>query len=379
MKVVGIIVEYNPFHNGHLHHLSETITKSKKDILIAVTAGNVVMRGDISCINKFDKAKIAVDNGVDLVIELPAVDTLQSSDHFAKSAIKILGELGCSEIYFGSESNDITQLTNISNAISTDSYRQKLKEYLSNGYSYSVASNKVLQDLYNYQVNSNDILGISYISAIRQLGYHIRPYTIKRKGTAYNDNSKSSNEIASASFIRDNRNYKGYVPSNTLFELDRNGFMDINKIFHLLRYQTITSSTCALEYIMHVKEGIEYKIKKIVPNSFDELVEQLTSKRYNKAYIRRLLLSILFNISKGSNDNFYIRILGYNNIGSSYIKQISKNKNLNIYRKLKDNISLKTDIEISISKILSTSYNTFDYRKEYKEPYYLNLNTIKQK
>ncbi len=373
MKVVGIIVEYNPFHNGHLYHLKETIKISNKDILIAVTSGNVVMRGDISCINKFDKARIAVDNGVDLVVELPAVDTLQSSDHFAKSAIKILGDLGCKEIYFGSESNDIDTLKKISDTINSDLYNLKLKEYLSNGYSYSVAHNKVLKEVYDYHINSNDILGISYIKAIKQLGYSIKPYTIKRVGTDYNDNINSIDDIASATFIRDNRSYNNYVPINTSHELDKNGFMNINDLSLLLKYQIITSTTDSLKNILHIKEGIENKIKKIDFDSFNELLNQLVSKRYNKSYVRRLLMSILFNITRDSDDLSYIRILGYNSVGSTYIKKISKDKGLNIYRKLKDNISSKTDIEISISKLLSSIYNTFDYKEEYKEPYYLDI------
>ncbi len=372
MKVVGIIVEYNPFHNGHLHHLKETIDISKKDILIAVTSGNVVMRGDISCINKFDKARIAVDNGVDLVIELPAVDTLQSSDYFARSAIKLLGELGCNELYFGSESNDIDKLINISNIINTDSYNKVLKEYLNDGYPYSIASNKVLQFVYNYQVSSNDILGVSYINAIKELGYNIKPNTIKRIGTDYNDNRNTLDEIASATFIRDNKNYDKFVPANTLEELNKNGFMDINDMFSLLRYQIITSTSYSLERIMHVKEGIENRVKKSSLNTYDDLIDQLVCKRYNRSYISRLLISILFNIGKDSNDAFYVRVLGYNNIGSSYIKQISKNTDITIYRKLKDNLSLKSDIEINISRLLSIVYNTFDYTNEFKEPYYSN-------
>ncbi len=378
MKVVGIIVEYNPFHNGHLHHLKETIKLSSRDILIAVTSGNVVMRGDISCINKFDKARIAVDNGIDLVVELPAVNTLQSSDHFAKSAIKILGELGCTEIYFGSESDNIKELEKVSNIINSDEYSYILKQYLKDGMSYSVASNKVLNNNYNYRVNSNDILGISYIRAISELGYDITPMTIKRLGTDYNDNLNTLDTIASATFIRFNKDYGKYVPSNTYKELKEKDFMDIEKLVDLLRYKIITSSKESLKHILHIKEGIENKIKSCDFNSIDDLINILESKRYNKSYIRRLLVCILFNITKESDDLFYIRVLGYNSIGASYIRQVSKNSSIIIYKKLKDGISNKTDIEINISKLLSKTFNTFDYKNEYKEPYILSENNIEK-
>ncbi len=369
MKVVGIIVEYNPFHNGHLHHLRETVKASNKDILIAVTSGNVVMRGGISCINKFDKARIAVDNGVDLVVELPAVDTLQSSDHFAKSAIRILGELGCNELYFGSESNNIEKILEISEVINSNEYNMLLKEFLSSGMSYSVASNKVLEVHYNWVVNSNDILGISYIKAINDLGYSIKPHTIKRIGTNYNDNMNISKSISSATYIRDNRIFDDLVPKNTHKVLISKGFMDINDLFELIRYKIITSSKSSLIDVLHVKEGIENKLKTINFGSLDELVENLSSKRYTKSFIRRLITSMLFNINKFSDDSFYIRVLGYNSIGASYIKDILKTGEVTIYKKLKDNLCNKTDIEIAISKLLSVSYNTFDYLDEYKEPY----------
>ncbi len=371
MKIVGIIVEYNPFHNGHLYHLKETINMSNKDILIAVTSGNTVMRGDISCINKFDKARIAVENGVDLVVELPSVDTLQSSDHFAKSAVRILGELGCNELYFGSESNDVKHLTQIADIVSSKSYNEQLRSLLKEGFSYSVASNKILNDKFSSSLNSNDILGVSYIKAIRELGYNIVPYTIKRIGTEYNDNVTTSNSIASASYIRTNKQYLGLVPENTLHTLNTNDFMNINSLTVMLRYKIITTPKDSLQDIVHVKEGIENKIKNTIFDSVDDLVRKLESKRYNKSYIRRTLLCILFNITASSNDTFYIRILGYNKVGSVFIKEFSKNSDIKILRKLKDNISTKSDIEINISKLLSYVYANFDYMLEYKEPYIL--------
>ena len=189
--VIGIIVEYNPFHNGHIYHINKIKEKYPDSIIIAVMSGNVTERGDISIIDKWDKTKIALKYGIDLVIELPFKFASQSADLFARGAMEILNEMKVDKIVFGSECNDINKLTEIANIQLSDEYNNLIKDYLDK-YNYPTALSLALKKLANTDIKSpNDILGMCYIKEIIKNNYNIQVESIKRT----NDyNSKELNE-----------------------------------------------------------------------------------------------------------------------------------------------------------------------------------------
>ena len=202
MKVIGIIAEYNPFHNGHLYQINKIKEIYPESIIIGVVSSSFTQRGDISILNKWDKTKIALDNGLDLVIELPFVYATQSSDIFAKGALSILNKLKIDTLVFGTETDNITKLKEIANIqINNKDYDNLVKKYLDTGLNYPTALNKALEDLSNYKVNTpNDLLALSYIKEIIKNNYNIEVMNIKRT-TSYHG-KEIKNNITSASNIR---------------------------------------------------------------------------------------------------------------------------------------------------------------------------------
>ena len=169
MKIIGIIAEYNPFHLGHLYQIKKVKEKYPDSIVIVVISSSFTQRGDISLLNKWDKTKIALDNGIDLVIELPFVYATQSSDIFAKGAIEILNNLKIDTLIFGTERDNIKDLELLADIqINNKEYQKKVKEYLNKGSNYATATNKALEDITNIKVDTpNDLLALSYIKQIK--------------------------------------------------------------------------------------------------------------------------------------------------------------------------------------------------------------------
>ena len=182
MKSIGIICEYNPFHNGHLYHIKKIKEMYPDYTIILVMSGNFTQRGDVSILNKWDKTKIALDNNVDLVVELPFVYSTQSSDLFAEGAISILNTLKIDTLVFGTERDNISDLEFLADIqINNIEYQDKVKEYLSQGLNYATSTNKALEDLTSIKVDTpNDLLALSYIKQIKKHNYSIEYLNIKR-------------------------------------------------------------------------------------------------------------------------------------------------------------------------------------------------------
>ena len=239
---IGIICEYNPFHNGHLYHLKKIKELFPNSDIVMVMSGNFTQRGDVSVINKWDKTDIALHFGIDLVVELPFVFATQSADVFAKASIEILNKLDVDYLVFGSESNDIEKLKKLAEIQTNNKkYDMLVKEYLSDGVNYPTALSNALTDLTGTKINTpNDILGITYIREILKLKSKIKPITIKRN----NDyNCKELNDFySSATSIRfaleNNDDITDQVPEYTTRFLDKN-LLFINNYFNLLKYNII--------------------------------------------------------------------------------------------------------------------------------------------
>lgn len=344
VEAIGIIAEYNPFHNGHIYHI-ETIKKMYPDsIIILVLNGYFLERGEISIESVSSKTKLALDYNVDIVLELPFMFGSNSADIFSNAAIELLNELGVKKIVFGSECNDVEKLKKLANIQLDNEYNEDVKKYLDSGINYPTALNKAL----NTGIDTpNDLLGLSYIKSILKNKYNIEVVTIKRTNS-YHD-TKSSDKIISASNIREklknNIDISKYVPNK-----DYINNIDYELYFNLLKYKIITDNN--LNEYLTVDEGIENRLKSVINecNNIDELIKKVKTKRYTYNRINRMFIHILIGLKKEDKlkciKNEYIRILGFNEEGKKYISSIKKNTTIPIVTSLKNINSIIKDYEI---------------------------------
>ena len=368
---VGIICEYNPFHYGHLYHLRKIKEMYPNSNIILVLSGWICERGDLSLIDKFKKTEIALEYGVDLIVELP-YKFIQSADIFAMGAIKILNELKCDILVFGSESNDISKLTELANVeINNKEFDKLVKKYIDE-VNYPTAISKALKDIIGYTIDTpNDLLGISYIKEIIKNKYNITPVTIKRNS---NYNSKEiEGRITSATSIREllkkNKSIKKYVPKESLKYLSDVIFLD--DYFDYLKYKII--STDDLTIFKGVDNNIQNRIKKYINNvnSLDELLDVVKTKKYTYNRIKRIFCFILLSITKEDTSSLnldYIRVLGFNKKGKDILNKIKKDINIKILTNYDDKYLNK---DLTINNILSLNKKIKDKKefieKEFKE------------
>ena len=358
MNVIGIVCEYNPMHLGHLYQIQEIKKRYPDSILVIVTCGCFTQRGDICIINKWDKTKVALEQGIDLVIELPFVYSTQSADIFAKGAIQLLHYLKVDTIVFGSESNDLTKLRKIVEVQLFDhDYQQDVKRHLATGVNYPTAMSLALKEHLGYTVQEpNDILGIAYMKEILRNKYNINIVSIKRTNS-YHSKNIGDNNIVNASLIREmlskNQDVEHYIVDNSYTYLYCN--VSIQNAFDYLKYQIMNQD---ISKFQTVDEGIHYKIKKeiIYSNSYEDLLLKLKSKRYTYNKISRMLLHILTNFTKEEAHDIsidYIRLLGFSTKGQKYLNSIKKDISIPIITHYKKKISKVLDIEFRTTCIYS--------------------------
>lgn len=367
---IGIICEYNPFHNGHIYHLKKIKEKYPDSLIILVMSGNITQRGDISIINKWDKTEIALKYGVDLVVELPFIYASQSADIFAKGAIQILNELQVDMIVFGSEMNDKAKLINLARICLDKQYENILIKYLKTN-SYAIASAKALQELSNTNLNTpNDILGLCYTKEIIKNNYNIKIDTIKRT----NDyNSTQLEDIASATSIRNaiklNKDVSHYVPIETIDKMNNKYFLD--NYFPFIKYKIISCDDLTIYNDIDEKLANRLKNQILISNSLEEYIKHVKTKNYTFSKIKRILVYILLDFKKKDNKDInYIRILGFNKKGQNHLNKIKKNIRLPIitnYSNSNGMISLDNKINSILSLIISEDKQTKYMQRETKE------------
>ena len=372
MKSIGIIAEYNPFHNGHLYHLNQIKEKYKDYTIILVMTGNFTERGDVAIIDKWKRKDIALNYGIDLVIELPFPFATQSADFFAYGAITLLEKLQVEKVIFGSESNNIKDLELIAKTeLENDLFNNLVSLYSKMGYNYPTALSKSLEDLTNIKIDTpNDLLGISYIKTILKHNYNIKYETIKRINNYHE--KESIDDIVSATTIRNNIknniNIKNQVPELTYNNLNNLHFID--DYYNLLKYKIITEKD--LSIYQTVDEGIDKLLKKEIVNSsnYEELINKVKSKRYTYNKITRMLLHILCNFTKEKASNFreitYIRILGFNSKGKAYLNKIKKDIDIPIISKITRDKDPMLEYELDTTLIYDLPYNKNLIKQEYR-------------
>lgn len=377
-KVLGIIAEYNPFHNGHLYQIEEAKKQTGADYVIAIMSGNFTQRGNTSLVNKWVKANMALQNAVDIVIELPTIYSISSAENFAEGAIKILDSLKVVDtLCFGTETADFAALNNIANVLYNEpkEYISMLNHELGKGVSYPKARESALMmylnDIKRYAnilSGSNNILAIEYLKALKKLKSDMKPYSIQRKKVYYND-EKIVDEFASSTAIRklvareEYDEIRKVVPTDSYMllkeEIKRgNIVIDIVKFEKEILYELRSMSLNEIAQLPDVSEGLEHTIKKAVDscNNIIDLINIVKSKRYTQTRIQRILLYALLRITKKDMANAkkitpYTRILGFNKKGKQLLSDICRiNKKINIITSVKKFES--TNINKTLSQML---------------------------
>lgn len=382
MKATGIVVEYNPFHNGHKYHLQKTKELNPNNIIIAVMSGDFVQRGEPSIIDRWAKTKMALANGVDLVIELPVFYSSQSAEIFAKGAVGILEELKCESMVFGSESGKIDELKRISTLQESEEFKIKLKERLKSGDSYPTAHSSTMKEILGEsELNSNDILGLEYIKAIRYWKSSIIPMTLKREKVGYHD-TNIVGDFASATKIREHLKKNEEISSivtqesfNTLKEYSNFTYME--NFYPFIRYELIKNSN-NLSDIQDMEIGFENRLLEnaIKSINYDEFFKSISNRRYTTGRVQRVLthtlLALTTNITEEVKKSIpYVRVLGFNSKGReylSYLKKFDNSKIITSYKKMNENFSPEVCSLIEFNERSSQIYRLINNYNDYKSP-----------
>lgn len=357
MKSLGIIAEFNPLHNGHKYLIEKAKNELKTDLSVSIMSGDFVQRGEAAIIDKYSRAKTALDNGLDLVIEMPNFISLQSAEFFALKSVAILDKIEIDYLVFGIENISPDEFLNDVNKIikNQKSIDEDIKNLLDKGLSYPKASNLLLASYVGENfLSSNNILALEYIKAIYKLKSKIQPYPIKRIKTKNNDQVIKDKTYASSTAIRNNLDYniKNLIPLSsyqalTCF-LNNYKTFDENYLYNIFRYKLFIEKS-PMENILGYEQGLDNYLKKLakVNSSFKSFLDQACSQRYTKSRIKRLVLSYILNNDSSLNDVDidFIKILAYNKKSTSLFKKIKGNLDI-IINKIDASTLNKENLEI---------------------------------
>lgn len=380
MKTVGLITEYNPFHNGHLYHMEKAREITGADRVVVVMSGNFMQRGTPAITDKFTRADMALSEGADLVLELPAVYATGSAEYFALGAVSLLEKLGCVDcLCFGSECGDISLLQETGEFLQkeTPEYQRTLKEHLQKGLSYPAARTLALtaafptvsdsKDLQTVLTEPNNILALEYLKALQTLNSSIIPYTIKRMGADYNA-SALTQQFSSATAIRNSllKTTKNLEPakirkdSEIMKELNNSeanhNLIDLksqlpSKSYEILQtalsenfpaksndfsdflYYALIRNKNQLESYLDVDHDLAERILNLLPSytNFTDFADLLKNKAYTHTRITRALCHIMLGITKEDSRDFitngiiyYARPLGFRRDAADLLKSIKE-------------------------------------------------------
>lgn len=358
MNICGIICEYNPFHNGHKHHIEETKKSFGATHIAAVMSGNFTQRGDVAIVDKYKRTETALKNGVDLVIELPAAYALGSAEQFAQGAVYLLNALGCVDMLsFGSESGNIDALKEAAGAVIYTQESEEFHNLMKNGLTYPAALQKAMEKFYTDDVienlaSPNNTLAIEYIKALDEIGSFIKPVTVKRHIAPHDSNIDQNSDILSASQIRkmilEKEDISKYAPP-----CDYSNTASVSNIEIAVLSKIRAMSKSEIEKTPNVLMGLENRIVRAasVASSLNELYFLVKTKRYTLARIRRIILSAFLGITK--NDlkikPSYVRILGMNSKGKEILSaakcELPINTSLSQLEKINENTKKQAKLE----------------------------------
>lgn len=381
-KVLGLILELNPFHNGHSFFIQEAKRKVEPDLTIAIVTTNFSMRGDIQVINKFEKTKLLLKDYVDIVLELPYLGAVCSADYFAYNSVKSLVELGITDLAFGVETVDLKNLNYFCSLNRSDEYNLLIKEYLNKGFSYSTSSVKAIQQITNDNELAeqfslpNNTLAIQYLNALEKLNSNVTVTLIKRISNNYYDEVATCS-VASATSLRkllqDNYPIDEYVPD--IFKDSH--YINIkkaeNNLYKLIQYKLTFTDNEKLNNILGMNEGIENRLLSFInKDNYFTFIESIETKRYTKSYLKRLMIHLLLDVPKTLVPQYYnyLRVLGMNKKGKLFISKLKKEIKKSIITSFKnheDDINVRYELLATKLYSIITEQNDL-YLNEYKIP-----------
>lgn len=380
-KVLGLILELNPFHNGHVFFIQEAKRKVDPDITIAVVTTNFSMRGDIQVIDKFQKTKMLLQKEIDIVLELPFLGSVASADYFAYNSIKTLTDMKITDLAFGAETTSLDELNLFKKIIKSNEYNSLIKENMNKGFSYGTSSVKAIQtitgDIKKAEMFSlpNNTLAIQYLNALDIFNKDINVTLIKRIANNYYDEEINSS-IASATSLRNAlskyESIDDFVPNDF-----NTSYIDINKsqdnLYKLLQYKIYLTPKDELTNILGINEGIENRLISFInQDNYSSFIESVETKRYTKSFIKRLILHILLNVNKSYSPQYYnyLRVLGMNSLGKSFISKLDKDTKKSIITTFKNHEENEiVKFELLSTKLYGIITNKKDfYLEEYKIP-----------
>ncbi|MDW7667485.1 MAG: nucleotidyltransferase [Bacillota bacterium] len=353
MKTVGIVSEFNPFHNGHKYLIDSVIDKLNPDVIIIIMSGNFVQRGEPALIDKWARSKSALLNGANLIIELPIAYATQNADLFSKGSISILDKLGIDYLCFGTESKDLEPLLSIRDYIYTDDFKKSLSKHLNLGNSYPKAYDLSLQSKFPSEelLKSNNILALEYLKKLKDLDSNILPFNIQRVGGDYKS-TEIRKDYSSATAIRkavlkDNvLSIKNSVPEESYKELtkyikDYSNYNSLDLFYEKIKHLIIVKGPKDLKKIYDISEGLHNRIYNLIEESENvtELIENISTKRYTYSKISRILTNILLDLTVDFYKNIDINNLTYLNVLASDIygfKFLKENNSFNFITKYSD-------------------------------------------
>lgn len=373
----GIIAEYNPFHKGHMYHINETQKITDNDIVV-IMSGNFVQRGEPAMTDKHTRAKMALRNGVSLVLELPVEYATGSADVFAKGAVNILDATGIIDtLSFGSERGSTDIFDKISDILNNEpeAFKELIKSYLNRGLSYPSARTKSLEEYMSLNLDfmnrSNNILALEYIRQLKKLNSSIKPVTVERIVSEYNSRSLSG-DISSASAIRSaliNKDLSALnsIPQNCIDLIEDKNIPQLNDYTSILSYILCTRSPSEISEYADITEGLENRILNTEFNSIDELITKTKTKRYTYSKLQKAILHIILGITKKEQqaDPKYIRVIGFRKDKKYLLKELTEKASLPVIINVKENENLlkreiiATDIyNIPLNKKRGLEYTT---------------------
>ena len=360
MKTVGIIVEYNPFHNGHKYHLEQAKKVSGADYVVAIMSGNFVQRGIPAITDKYTRTSMALQNGADVVYELPTFYSTASAEYFAYGAVSILHGLGNIDyLCFGAEDNNLELMQTIAKILTSEptEYTLRLKSELSMGKSFPVARKNALLPLISnldstylehFLESSNNILGIEYLKALYRLQSNITPLIVTRKGSLYNEEGLPINSsYPSATALRKNysitkslKEFNTLVPDSVLRLLNESEHktfpIDLDDFSEYLYYKLLFIFYEDLISYMDVSPDLAKRILNLRNQftTFSDFANKLKTRQFTLTRIQRVLLHILLNIKQEQTPSIYAHLLGFKKEASIIINK--KDASIPIITKVAD-------------------------------------------
>ncbi|WP_125707716.1 nucleotidyltransferase [Lacticaseibacillus porcinae] len=334
MQAVGMIAEFNPLHNGHVHALAEARRRANADVVVVAMSGNFVQRGEPAILDKWARAKAALQCGADLVVELPVFDAVQAAPQFATGGVAIMQALGVSSLAFGTEAADVDYARAAERLQSAKFDASGFQDFTQ---TYATQLNQQYREATGLDLSQpNLLLGMSYAQANLQLQAGLKLLAIPRVGVDH-DAQHVASQFASASHLRElitsGQPVNEWMPEASVTSLSSPHY-DWSQLFPLLKYRLLTASLSELEQISGMSEGLQYRLSQQIKGqqSFDDFMTAIKSKRYTYARLRRLCLNVVLNLTQAQVDaaqqHRFLHVLGFTQAGQAYLHQVKKSVGL---------------------------------------------------